>query len=138
MSKGKRSQILLAIAFLILLTWFFVLSAILTSKETIQVIFEDVTQIQEGSTKLRYKGLALGTVSTIRSDNDDGSFTVTITLDTSNPSLTSDKAVYWLQQPEASNPNTERFIITETYIAVLPAKGSYKRKFIALPAAPIT
>ena len=99
------------------------------------------TGINEGSTKIIYRGIEAGTVSEI-SFNDDPHRSVTahILLDPRAEIILRENTKFWLVEPEVSIDGVRNLgtLISGPYITFQPGGGEFKDDFEILPEPPIS
>lgn len=126
---------LLAIAMVAFLVW----RNMPPEGHTIVIHFDDVTGIKPGQTKLKYKGLEIGSIDALHLSKDKNKVTVKIEVEELALSMFNDKTEFWLVKPEigtggVSGINT---LVSGPYITFKEGDGQPKREFEALRSPPL-
>ncbi|HVY70935.1 MAG TPA: MlaD family protein, partial [Verrucomicrobiae bacterium] len=108
---------------------------------TITIQFEDGGGIQANQTLLRYRGVPVGSVKSVRLTKDSKHVEVTARLDSSAASLARDGTVFWVVRPEVGSAGLHGLetIVSGVYIRAQPARGNRRdeKNFIGAEEAPI-
>ncbi|MBC8177475.1 MAG: MCE family protein [Deltaproteobacteria bacterium] len=103
----------------------------------ITLLFDEAKGIY-GKTQIRYKGVEIGGVFSVKLNKKMTGIQVTASVQKQYRSLLREGTQFWLVEPSlglAGAKNLET-IVTGTYITLRPGKGKPKRTFIALGAPP--
>ncbi len=104
----------------------------------LDIDFQTAEGLQEGKTKLIYKGLTLGKVRTVTFNKEQNNITAQLLIDPSAESILTQGTRFWMVKPKISLSGVEHLdtLITGSYITLQPGKGKAQHHFKILPAPP--
>ena len=105
----------------------------------ISIQFSDGNEIEANQTTLKYRGLRVGNVLSVRLTKDAQHVEVQARLDKSAESLARDSSVFWIVRPEVGAGGLQGLetIVSGPYIQVQPGGGKEQKKFIGAEKPPI-
>ena len=106
---------------------------------TITIYFQDAQGLQEQNSMLRYRGIRVGDVASLKLGGDGQMVAVKVKLDHSAANLARQGSLFWIVRPqlrlgEVSGLQT---IVSGSYIAVQPGNGARTNVFTGIAEAPI-
>jgi paraquat-inducible protein B len=121
-----------------LLGLWIVIQNIAHSSESIIIHFDTADAIIVDKTKLRYKGVIIGTVKKVELDVEGG-VNITAKIESHATFMLRKQTKFWLVSPKASLTNISGLdtIFSGSYINVLPGDGAVENEFIAAQDQPI-
>jgi paraquat-inducible protein B len=105
----------------------------------ISIQFADGNEIKANQTTLRYRGVRVGDVLSVRLAKDAQCVEVQARLDKSAENLARDGSIFWIVRPEvgAGGLHGLETIVSGPYIQVEPGDGKEQKKFIGAEKPPI-
>ncbi len=105
----------------------------------ISIQFSDGNQIEANQTTLRYRGVRVGDVLSVKLSHDAQHVEVQARLDKSAKSLARDGSVFWIVRPEvgAGGLHGLETIVSGPYIQVQPGGGKEQKNFTGAEKPPI-
>lgn len=107
----------------------------------ISIQFDDGSGLDANQTVIRYRGVRVGSVRSVRLSPDTRSVEVQARLDRSAAGLAREGTVFWVVRPEvgAAGVHALETIVSGPYIEALPGKagGKARKKFIGASEAPV-
>lgn len=100
------------------------------------VTFDDASGVAVQSTKVTYRGVAVGQVSSVALSGDGRHVTVGLRLDRSMGKYLRSGTRFWLQGASLANPSSLGAIISGPTIRMEPGPGRPRRHFVGLKEAP--
>lgn len=137
--KGRFHWLLwLVPAAAILLCAWYVYSDMLSKGPTVTIYFDTIQELQEGSSRVMYRGAHVGTVSSIKLVRKGHAVEVQAQLKSSAADLARQGSQFWIVSPQVSVGGIRglRTIVSGNYIAVLPGTGARTNVFQGLEEAP--
>ncbi len=107
----------------------------------VSILFKTGQGLTPKSTKVRFKGLEIGLVDSVKVRPDLSGVTAKVVMDTQARRILRKGTQFWLVSPKVSLTEVSGLdtLVSGTYIDVLPnLKGKPARKFVALDKAPVT
>src|ERR1051325_9418499 len=106
---------------------------------TITIRFKQGKGIEVGKTKLQYRSVEVGRVSSIELSDDQKWVEVKVTLDRSAHGIAREGSQFWIVHPEvtASEIRGLRTIVSGDFIQLNPGHGREVSKFVGLEEQPI-
>ncbi|WP_372882254.1 MlaD family protein [Psychromonas sp.] len=137
-SKGISPVWFLPIVAGLLGAWF-VFQNITHEKATISIHFENAESIIADKTKLRYKGVIVGTVKKIELDKESG-VNITAEIEAHAKFMLRKNTKFWLVSPKASLTSISGLdtLFSGSYIDMQPGNGDDATEFIAQTDQPIS
>ena len=107
---------------------------------TITVTFKDGGGLQAGQTILRYRGVKVGTVHSVKLSGDSQLVEVEAGLDRSAMRLASEGSTFWIVRPQvnAAGLHGLETIVSGAYIQVEPGQGKEQKKFVGSDETPVS
>ncbi len=105
----------------------------------ITITFSDGTGIAGGKTQVRYKGLTVGQVDSVRLGSNDTRVVVHATLEKSVGGLARGGSQFWVVRPRIGQGHVSGLgtILSGEYIQVRPGKGARATSFTGLEEPPL-
>jgi paraquat-inducible protein B len=105
----------------------------------ISIQFNDGNEIKANQTVLRYRGVQVGNVRSIRLTEDAKHVEVQARLDRSAKNLARDGSLFWIVRPQvgAGGLHGLETIVSGPYIQVQPGTGKTQKNFIGVEKPPI-
>jgi len=105
----------------------------------ISIRFSDGNEIEANQTTLKYRGVRVGDVLSVKLSRDAQHVEVRARLDKSAESLARDGSVFWIVRPEVGAGGLQGLetIVSGPYIQVQPGGGKEQKKFIGAEKPPI-
>jgi paraquat-inducible protein B len=105
----------------------------------ISIQFSDGNEIEANQTTLKYRGVRVGDVLSVKLSHDAQHVEVRARLDKSAENLAHDGSVFWIVRPEvgAGGLHGLETIVSGPYIQVEPGGGKEQKKFIGAEKPPI-
>ncbi|MGB5446981.1 MAG: MlaD family protein, partial [Psychromonas sp.] len=137
-SKGISPIWFLPIVAALLAAWF-VFQNLTHEKAIITIHFDNAESIIVDKTKLRYKGVIVGTVKKIELDKDSG-VNITAEIESHAKFMVRKNTKFWLVSPKASLTSISGLdtLFSGSYIDMLPGGGDEATEFIAQTDQPIS
>lgn len=106
---------------------------------TLTILFQDGIGIRSDQTHLRYRGVRVGDVRSVKLSKDQEYVVVEVQLDKSAAGLAREGSKFWIVRPEISVGAISGLetIVTGPYIEVLPGNGARQLKFIGEKKPPV-
>jgi paraquat-inducible protein B len=107
---------------------------------TISISFQDASGLQAGKTKVKFKDVDIGQVTTIRVTEDLQGVKVTAQLTSGSERYLTDQTRFWVARPRitASRVSGLETLLSGAYIAIDPVTdGKSSRHFKGLPEPPV-
>ena len=128
----------LPIAAAVMCGWF-VLHDFVFAGPTVTIYFQDAQGLQEQNSMLRYRGIKVGTITSLKLAGDRQTVAVKVKVDRAAANIAKQGAQFWIVRPqlrlgEVSGLQT---IVSGSYIAVQPGNGARTNTFTGLTQAPI-
>lgn len=136
--KGRLSAVWIAPVLAALAIGYMAYDALSTRGPMITIIFDEAEGIVEGKSALKYEGVEIGRIESVKVDVATGSVTLQGRLDASASGLAVDGSRFWIQNPEigVSGISSLDTLISGPYVACLPGDGVSKLVFKGLPNRP--
>jgi paraquat-inducible protein B len=101
---------------------------------TITIMFRDGTGLKPGQTEIRYRGVAVGEVSTVELGPDLTNVTVSARVRRATADIAREGSIFWIVRPEVGIETVRGLatVITGPYIEVFPGSGEPKTEFIGV------
>lgn len=117
----------------------FLLHDFIFAGPTITIYFQDAQGLQEQNSMLRYRGIRVGDVVSLKLAGDQKTVVVKVKLDHSAANIARQGSLFWIVRPqlrlgEVSGLQT---IVSGSYIAVQPGNGVRTNVFAGIAEAPI-
>jgi paraquat-inducible protein B len=105
----------------------------------IEIQFANGSGLQANQTVLKYKGVRIGEVRSVRLADDLSQVTVSVRLVASAKSLARDGSQFWIVRPQVGAGGLQGLetIVSGPYIQVQPGSGAVQKKFTGLEDAPV-
>jgi len=106
---------------------------------TIRILFKDAGGLQTDETVVKYRGVEVGKVSSIRLSDDHHYAVVEVHLRRPAASIATAGALFWIVRPEISVGNIAGLgtLVTGPYIQALPGTGPADLEFTGLEKPPL-
>jgi paraquat-inducible protein B len=106
---------------------------------TITIYFENADGLQEENSLLKYRGVKVGEVGTLKLSKDRQRVAVKVQLDASAANLARQGSVFWIVRPQVKLGALSglQTIVSGNYVTVEPADGVRTNQFIGAESAPI-
>ena len=122
-----------------LLCGWFLLHDFVFAGPTITIYFQDAQGLQEQNSMLRYRGIRVGNVTSLKLARGEQMVAVKVKLDHSAANIARQGSLFWIVRPqlrlgEVSGLQT---IVSGSYIAVQPGDGARTNVFSGIAEAPI-
>ena len=129
---------LIPIAAALLCIWF-VAQDIIFAGPTVTIYFENAEGLQEHNSLVKYRGVKVGGVGTLKLTKDRQRVAVKVQLDASAANLACQGSVFWIVRPEVKLGALSglQTIVSGNYIAVEPGNGARTNQFVGAATAPI-
>ncbi|HUA66765.1 MAG TPA: MlaD family protein [Alphaproteobacteria bacterium] len=129
----------LPVAAAVMCGWF-LLHDFVFAGPTITIYFQDAQGLQEQNSMLRYRGIKVGNITSLKLAGDRQTVAIKVKLDHSARDIARQGSQFWIVRPqlrlgEVSGLQT---IVSGSYIAVQPGNGARTNIFNGLAQAPIT
>jgi paraquat-inducible protein B len=130
---------LLPVAAAALCGWF-VLHDFVFAGPTITIYFQDADGLQEQNTMLKYRGIKIGEIESLKLSSKSGSVAVRSKLDYSARDIAREGSVFWIVRPELKLGAISglQTIVSGNYITVQPGNGARTNIFVGVEEAPLT
>jgi paraquat-inducible protein B len=104
----------------------------------ITITFKDGGGLQAGQTILRYRGVKVGTINSVKLSTNGQQVEVEAGLDRSAARLACEGSVFWIVRPEVNGTGLHGLetIVSGAYIQVEPGHGKEQKKFAASEDTP--
>jgi paraquat-inducible protein B len=121
-----------------LCAWFILHDFVFTGP-TITVYFQDAQGLQEQNSMLKYRGIQIGVIQSLRLAKDKQDVAVKIKLAYSARDIAREGSVFWIVRPELKLGAVSglQTIVSGSYVAVQPGTGARTNDFTGSPEAPI-
>lgn len=120
----------------------FIYSEVARKGPTITIYFADAGGLQPGNSRLKYRGVEIGTVDKVRLTDDHLRAKITVSLEKSGESVAREGSRFWIVQPRVGLSEIKglRTVVAGDYITVQPGAGKERTEFVGLaePPAPET
>jgi len=105
----------------------------------ITIQFNDGTEIQANQTTVRYRGVKIGAVRSLKLSADGKQVDVQARLDDWGKNLAREGSIFWVVRPEVGAGGLRGLdtIVSGPYIQVQPGNGKEQRHFIGADAPPV-
>jgi paraquat-inducible protein B len=129
---------LIPIAAALLCAWF-VAQDIVFAGPTVTIYFENADGLQDHNSLVKYRGVQVGEVGTLKLTKDRQRVAVRVQLDASAANLARQGSVFWIVRPKVKLGALSglQTIVSGNYIAVEPGNGARTNQFIGAEKAPI-
>lgn len=119
---------------------YFVLHDLVFSGPTITIYFNDAAGLQEKNSMVKYRGMKVGEVESLKLTGDAQRVVVKAKLDASARYLARRGSIYWVVRPELKVGAISglRTIVSGDYVTVQPGDGPPTNTFIGSEEAPLT
>ncbi len=129
---------MLPVAAALMCAWF-LLNDFVFAGPTITIHFQDAQGLQEQNSMLRYRGIKVGSITSLKLAPDRQTVAITVKLDHSARGIARQGSEFWIVRPqlrlgEVSGLQT---IVSGSYIAVQLGEGARTNTFTGLAQAPI-
>lgn len=116
-----------------------ILDSVLQTGPLISISFGDGNGLQGNQTVLRYRGVKVGEVRSVKLAKDEQQVVVEARLDESASGLACDGSQFWVVRPEVGSGGLSGLetIVSGPYIQIQPGKGKKQKKFTGLEHPPI-
>lgn len=116
-----------------------ILDSVLQTGPLISISFGDGNGLQGNQTVLRYRGVKVGEVRSVKLAKDEQQVVVEARLDESAAGLACDGSQFWVVRPEVGSGGLSGLetIVSGPYIQIQPGKGKKQKKFTGLEHPPI-
>ena len=116
-----------------------VINNVANAKETITIHFENADSIIVDKTRVRYKGVIVGTVKKIQLDSEGG-VNVVASIESQAKFMLRQKTKFWLVSPKANLTSISGLdtLFSGSYINILPGEGAEETHYTAVLEQPIT
>lgn len=107
---------------------------------TIVVSFESAEGVEPGKTQVRYKDVAVGTVTGVRLSSDLARIEVSIQMNAGTETMLHESTAFWIVRPRigAGGISGLSTVLSGSYIEIDPAtKGPERRAFVGLEEPPL-
>ena len=106
---------------------------------TITIYFQDAEGLQAQDSMVKYRGIRIGDIETLKLDNRGASVIVRAKLDRSARDLARQGAVFWIVRPQLRLGAISglQTIVSGSYIEVQPGNGPPTNVFYAVAQAPV-
>ena len=106
---------------------------------TITIYFQDASGLQEKNTMVKYRGIRIGDVESLRLDAKAGRVVVQAKLDRSAADVARQGSVFWIVQPELKLGAVSglQTIVSGNYVTVQPGNGERTNVFFGEAEAPV-
>jgi paraquat-inducible protein B len=128
----------LPVAAAVLCGWF-VLHDFVFAGPTITIYFQDAQGLQEQNSMLRYRGIKIGAIESLKIAGDGKTVAVKAKLDRSAADVARQGSLFWIVRPELRLGQVSglQTIVSGSYITVQPGNGARTNIFTAVAEAPI-
>jgi paraquat-inducible protein B len=122
-----------------LCAWF-VLHDFVFAGPTITIYFQDADGIEEQNSMVKYRGIKIGQIETLKLADKNGRVAVQAKLDYSARDIARQGSVFWIVRPELKLGAVSglQTIVSGNYITVQPATGERTNVFTGAEEAPLT
>jgi len=128
----------LPVAAAMLCAWF-ILHDFVFAGPTITIYFQDAQGLQEQNSMLRYRGIRVGNVTSLKLARDGQMVVVRVKLEHSAANIARQGSLFWIVRPQLKLGEVSglQTIVSGSYIAVQPGDGVRTNVFTAIAEAPI-
>lgn len=141
-SKGRKFNAVWTIPLIALaLGAWMVVQTYLTEGPEIEVSFKTATGLKEGETQVRYRNIAVGTVTQIDISNDLESVVVKIKMDREAEPYLREDTLFWVVRARIGKGGISGLdtLLSGAYIEISPGReGAEQRRFVGLEQPPLT
>ncbi len=136
--RWKLSPVWAVPAVAALLAGYLVYQRVLEYGSTITIQFREASGVNPGQTPVKYRGVDIGQVGSIRLSEDQQYATLEVKLKRQASSVAREDSVFWIVRPQLGMGNFTGLgtIITGPYIEVLPGEGEAASEFIGAEQSP--
>ena len=138
--KRKFSSIWIVPIIALLIGLFLVFRLVTEAGPTITISFKEGTGLEVGKTKVKYRNIEVGEVSSIDLKKDLSGVIVSVEMEPSAKSYLREKTRFWVVKPSVSGGNVTGLstLLSGSYIGIEPAiEGQPKKNFTGLERQPI-
>ena len=106
---------------------------------TVTIYFQDAQGLQEQNSMLRYRGIKVGNVTSLKLTGDGQTVAVKVKLDHSAANIARQGSLFWIVRPQLKLGEVSglQTIVSGSYIAVQPGNGARTNSFNGSAEAPI-
>ncbi|HEY5232538.1 MAG TPA: MlaD family protein [Verrucomicrobiae bacterium] len=117
----------------------FVCDDIISAGPTVTIFFENAGGLQAQNSLVKYRGVKIGEVQTLKLTQDRRHVAVKVQLDASAASVARQGSVFWIVRPEVKLGSLSglQTIVSGDYIAVQPGNGARTNIFVGADKEPI-
>lgn len=118
----------------------FVLHDFVFAGPTITIYFQDADGIQEQNTMVKYRGIKIGQIQSLKLADKSGRVAVRAKLDYSARDIVRAGSIFWIVRPEVKLGAISglQTIVSGNYITVQPGNGGNTNIFTGVEEAPLT
>lgn len=118
---------------------YFVLHDVVFSGPTVTIYFQNADGLQEKNSMVKYRGIKIGEVQSVKLMEKGARVAVTAKLDRSAGNLARQGSVFWIVRPELKVGSISglRTIVSGNYVTVQPGSGARTNVFTGAEEAPI-
>lgn len=118
---------------------YFVLYDFVFTGPTVTIYFEDAQGLQAKNTMVRYRGIKVGEVDSVKLEDKGRRVAVTATLDPAASTLARQGSIFWIVHPQLKIGAITglRTIVAGNYVTVQPGSGAPTNKFVGAEEAPV-
>jgi paraquat-inducible protein B len=118
--------------------WFVVRDVVLQGP-TITIYFQSVDGLQAGNSFLQYRGVKVGTVTSLKLTSDKQQAAVQVQLTGPAANLARQGSIFWIVRPELKLGSVSglRTIVSGNYIAIQPGNGATTNEFAGAEEEPV-
>jgi paraquat-inducible protein B len=118
----------------------FVLHDFVFTGPTITIYFQDAQGLQEENSMLRFRGIRVGNITSLKLSGDRQTVAVKVKLDYSARDIARQGSQFWIVRPQLRLGAVSglQTIVSGSYVAVQPGSGARTNDFTGLAQAPIT
>jgi paraquat-inducible protein B len=128
----------LPVAAAVLCCWF-LLHDFVFAGPTITIYFQDAQGLQEQNSMLRYRGIKVGAIQSLKLGSDGKAVVIKVKLNHSAKDIARQGSLFWIVRPELRLGQVSglQTIVSGSYITVQPGSGARTNVFIGVTEAPI-
>lgn len=117
----------------------FLLNDFVFAGPTITIYFQNADGLQEENSMVKFRGINIGQVTTLKLADKGGRVAVRVKLDYFARDIARQGSIFWIVQPEVKLGAIQglQTIVSGNYITVQPGKGEPTKVFIGSEEAPI-
>jgi paraquat-inducible protein B len=104
---------------------------------TVTIEFQDASGVKPDQTEIRYRGVAVGRVTTLELSPDRERVVVTAQLKRTGAGLAREGSLFWIVRPEVGLGAVRGLstVLTGSYVRVVPGDGPAAKRFVGLENA---